>query len=339
LWAGILGDAGVEGVAWDLEHHAAQHGVYQQMLQSLADSGVLLAVASKNDAEPARAALERPDMLLRADAVYPVEVHWKPKSASVARILKAWNVAPDSVVFIDDSPMELAEVRNAHPELDCRLFPAGDPNQVAALLSELADLFGKPFESQEDSLRVKSLRAGAEFQGEIDGVASLEQVLAGANGVLTIVPLGDSPDRRALELVNKTNQFNLNGRRYNEAEWMQYVRSPERVAWMISYRDRFGPLGNIAVLVGRFTAGGELELDTWVMSCRAFGRRIEYALLEALFERCALGRIQLNFEATPRNGPLQEVLGVLLGDVGANGTGLSAADFKQRKLPWYMEVE
>ena len=129
LWSGILGDAGVDGVAWDLEHHAAQHGVYQQMLQSLADSGVLVAVASKNDPELARAALERSDMLLRADVIFPVEAHWKPKSASVARILKAWNVMPDSVVFIDDSPLELAEVRNAHPELDCRLFTGNDPNQ------------------------------------------------------------------------------------------------------------------------------------------------------------------------------------------------------------------
>jgi FkbH-like protein len=338
LWAGILGEAGVNGVTWDLDHHAAQHGIYQQMLQSLADSGVLVAVATKNDSRLVRSALERPDILLRADSVFPVEAHWGPKSESVSRILRAWNVAADSVVFIDDSAMELAEVRNAHPTMKCLPF-LGDPNQVAELVSELADLFGKPFDSEEDSLRSKSLRAGAEMHSRIGGVESLQQVLAGANGVLTIVPLSDPPDPRALELVNKTNQFNLNGRRFNEADWLQYLRSPGHWVWMASYTDRFGPLGKISVLAVCSTADGELDLDTWVLSCRAFGRRIEYAMLDALFERHAVRRIHMRFEATERNGPIQELLSGLTGAALGEGSALDAAAFAQRKLPWYMRVE
>jgi FkbH-like protein len=338
LWAGILGEVGVSGVAWDLDHHAAQHGVYQQMLQSLADSGVLVAVASKNDPGLVRSALERPDMLLRADSAFPIEAHWSPKSESVSRILRAWNVAADSVVFIDDSAMELAQVHHAHPTMQCRRF-LEDPNQVAELVSELGDLFGKPFDSEEDSLRLKSLRAGAELHIGNGGVESLQQVLASADGVLTIVPLRDPPDPRALELVNKTNQFNLNGRRFNEAEWMQYLRSPDHWVWLASYSDRFGPLGKISVLAGRFTADRELDLDTWVLSCRAFGRRIEYAMLDALFERHAARRIHMRFEATERNGPLQELLSGLTGAAPGDGSALDAVDFAQRKLPWYMRVE
>jgi FkbH-like protein len=338
LWAGILGEVGVSGVAWDLDHHAAQHGAYQQMLQSLADSGVLVAVASKNDPGLVRSALERPDMLLRADSVFPIEAHWSPKSESVSRILRAWNVAADSVAFIDDSAMELAEVHNAHPTMQCRRF-LEDPNQVAELVSELGDLFGKPFDSEEDSLRLKSLRAAAELHSGNGGVESLQQVLASADGVLTIVPLRDPPDPRALELVNKTNQFNLNGRRFNEAEWMQYLRSPDHWVWLASYSDRFGPLGKISVLAGRFTADRELDLDTWVLSCRAFGRRIEYAMLDALFERHAARRIHMRFQATERNSPIQELLSGLTGAAPEAGSALDAADFAQRKLPWYMRVE
>jgi FkbH-like protein len=338
LWAGILGEAGVDGVAWDLEHHAAQHGAYQQMLQSLADSGVLVGAASKNDPALARSALERPDMILRADSIFPVEARWSPKSASVTSILRAWNVSADSVVFIDDSPIELAEVNNAHPTMPCRRF-AADPNQVAELLGELADLFGRPPGSEEDLLRLRSLRAGAELHGGMGGVESLEQVLAGANGVLTIIPLSDPPDPRALELVNKTNQFNLNGRRFHEAEWLRYLRSPDRLAWMASYSDRFGPLGKISVLAGRLMGDGELDLDTWVLSCRAFGRRIEYAMLDALFGRHDLRRIHLGFAATDRNGPLQEMLSLVTGTAPKAGSSLDANGFAQRKLPWYMRVE
>jgi HAD superfamily phosphatase (TIGR01681 family) len=161
-------------MSWDLDHHAAQHGAYQQMLQSLADSGVLVAVASKNGPALVRSALERTDLLLRADSAIPVEAHWGPKSESVARILKAWNISAESVVFIDDSAVELAEVHNAYPTMQCRPF-LEDPNQVAELLSELGDLFGKPFDSEEDLLRLKSLRAGAELRNGVRGAESLER--------------------------------------------------------------------------------------------------------------------------------------------------------------------
>jgi FkbH-like protein len=338
LWAGILGEVGVNGVAWDLDHHAAQHGAYQQMLQSLADSGVLVAVASKNDPALVHRALERPDLLLRADSVFPVEAHWNPKSESVARILKAWNISPDSVMFVDDSALEIAEVQNIFPTMKYRPF-VGDPNRVAALVSELPDLFGKPVASEEDSLRLQSLRASADLQRGLAAAGSLDQVLAGSDGALTIVPLNDPPDPRALELVNKTNQFNLNGRRLNEAEWLRYLRSPDSLVWMASYADRFGQMGKISVLAGRFTGDGELDLDTWVLSCRVFGRRIEYAMLDALFQRHAVQRIRLHFEATERNGPLQEWLHDVTGAAPACGSSLNAADFAQRKLPWYMRVE
>jgi FkbH-like protein len=337
LWAGILGEVGVSGVAWDLDHHAAHHGVFQQMLQSLADSGVLVAVASKNDPMLVHSALERPDMLLRADSIFPVEAHWKPKSESVAQILRAWNVSADSVLFIDDSAMELAEVHNAHVDLKCRQFVGSDPNQIAALITELADLFGKPLDSAEDSLRLTSLRAGAERQSEIDGTESLEKVLSGAGGLLKISLVGDRPDPRALELVNKTNQFNLNGGRINEAEWLQCVRAPGHIVWIAAYEDRFGPLGKISVLVGRFKEKGVLELDTWVLSCRAFGRRIEYALLAALFQQYSLHQIHFRFEATARNGPLQEFLSSLIEMAPGSRAILDFTDFEQRKLSWYLD--
>ena len=207
------------------------------------------------------------------------------------------------------------------------------------LFSELADLFGKPFDSAEDSLRLKSLRSGAELQNGIGDGESLDQVLASAEGVLTILPVGDPPDPRALDLVNKTNQFNLNGRRFNEAEWLQYLRTPGHAVWMASYSDRFGPLGKISVLAGHLTGDGELTLDTWVLSCRAFGRRIEFAILSSFFERHALRRINLRFVSTERNGPFAELLTTVTGAAPAEGTSLEASDYGQRKPLWHMRIE
>ena len=110
LWKGILGDVGVEGISWSLEDKSQGHAIYQQALASLADSGVLVAIASKNDPKLVEAALQRPDLLLLPSQIFPVEASWGVKSEAVGRILQAWNIGADSVVFVDDSQMELAEV-------------------------------------------------------------------------------------------------------------------------------------------------------------------------------------------------------------------------------------
>ncbi|MDE3167736.1 MAG: HAD-IIIC family phosphatase [Acidobacteriota bacterium] len=337
LWSGVLGQAGVDGVAWDLEHRAAQHGAYQQMLQSLADSGVLIGVASKNDPDLVKQALRRPDLLLRSESVYPVEANWGAKSESVARILRAWNVGAGSVLFLDDSPLEVAEVQTAHPAMNCRIFDA-NPDHVASLLWELAARFGKQTDSQEDGLRLQGLRGMAELSGAVSGTGSLETVLAEAGGVMTIAPLHDPPDPRALELVNKTNQFNLNGRRIGEADWLRFLRTPGRGAWMASYRDRFGALGKICVLTGRLEAGA-LHVDNWVLSCRAFGRRIEYAMLAALIEQFQLARIHFRFERTERNTPMREMLEGLVDGPLEGEVILNVKDFVRRRRPSFMNVE
>ena len=126
LWFGLVGEIGHEQVSWDLASHSQFHGLYQQMLRALAEQGALVAVASKNSPEIAEKALSRSDLILSRDQIFPVEIHWEAKSGSIARILRAWNIGPESVVFIDDSPMELAEVQAAYPAMEYILFPKSD---------------------------------------------------------------------------------------------------------------------------------------------------------------------------------------------------------------------
>lgn len=309
LWSGILGEVGSKEVHWDLEHHAALHGVYQQFLQSLAEEGILLAIASKNDKPLVEEALSRSDLKLSPKSVFPVEAHWQPKAESLARILAAWNIAPDSVVFLDDSPLEIASVRAAFPTMDCRVFPAENPDEFWSLLEDLADRFGQAERREEDLLRLSSLREGAERAQVRESGGGEEELLRNSEAELTITRIQNPPDPRALELINKTNQFNLNGKRYSEADWLQYLRAGG-MCWVASYRDKFGALGKIAVLTGR-KHGTRLEVDTWVMSCRAFSRRIEFAMLDFLFQEESASEVVLHFKATERNTPLREFIEVL----------------------------
>jgi len=337
LWAGIVGDAGVDGVHWDLEHRATMHGIYQQFLQSLADDGVLLAIASKNDRSMVEQVLQRGDMLLSAASVFPVEAHWQPKPESAARILQTWNIGPESVVFVDDNPMEVAVMKSAFPAMECRQFPTTAPEKFWALLEELADRFGQSVGSDEDRLRLQSIRGNAERVAMVDEHHSAEAILRECAGVLTMLEVGRPPDPRALELVNKTNQFNLNGLRYTEGDWLNYLDGGGAV-WMAAYGDKFGALGKIAVLAGR-REGARLNVDTWVLSCRAFSRRIEFAMLDFLFREEKLQEVVLRYRGTERNTPFRDFLAAVSGTVTDGEIRISWEEFSSRLPALHLTIE
>ena len=329
LWRGIVGDDGPAGVSWDLDHQSQAHGVYQQFLRALAEEGVLVGVASKNEPDVVDEAFAREDLLLTEEHVYPFAVSWGSKAHAVTRVLEAWNVHADSVVFVDDSPIELAEVAREHPGMECVLFPARDPRGIYETIARLRDLFGRAVVSEDDTLRVASLRsrAGTAAADGTDGYS--EAVLAQAQPHLTLDFRLDTTDARALELVNKTNQFNLNGRRFTEREWVEYLADPHAFLLTATYKDRFGPLGKIAVLAGRVDES-HVRVATWVMSCRAFARRIEHQCVAHLFERFPGRALAFSYHQTPRNAPLARCLTELLGEAPGERPVLTPDRFAAR---------
>ncbi|MFI5092222.1 MAG: HAD-IIIC family phosphatase [Candidatus Acidiferrales bacterium] len=312
LWRGILGEVGIDEISWDLDHHSQMHAFYQRLLGALSTEGVLIAAASKNEPSLVEKAFGRKDLALSANAIFPMEVSWGPKSESVARILKTWNVGADSVVFVDDSALELAEVKASHPEVECIQFPTNDAVAIYNLALRLRDLFGKSVVLQEDSIRAESIRCSQTSNAVHEAskatpTAFLEQVEAEISFNFSKSPL----DPRALELVNKTNQFNLNGKRHTEASWHNCFLDPASFLLLVSYTDKYGPLGKIAVVAGR-QQEKKLSVETWVMSCRAFSRRIEYRCLEELFAKFDVDEIELDYLRTDRNSPLCEFVTELL---------------------------
>jgi FkbH-like protein len=307
LWFGLVGEIGSEAVAWDLPSHHYLHGLYQRLLSSLSAEGVLVGIASKNDPAVVEQALRRPDLYIRPDRIFPVEAGWHAKSVSVDRILKTWNISADSVVFVDDNPMELAEVAGQHPGIECIQFPRDDYAAGYALLRRLRGLFGKERLSGEDALRLDSIRNASEFRNSAEGGEASEAFLQATEAIVEIDFEPSAGDARLLELVNKTNQFNLNGRRYTESDWRRALSLPGAFLAAISYEDKFGPLGKIAIMMG-VREPENLRISTWVMSCRAFARRIEHQCLQVLFDRYGVQSLTFEFEPTPRNGPLQEFL-------------------------------
>lgn len=330
MWKGILGEVGVDGVSWDLEHHSHMHGAYQRLLQALSERGVFIAVASKNENQIVEQSLQRKDLVFSRDAIFPVEAHWRPKSESVARILKVWNVGADAVVFVDDSAIELAEVKAAFPEMECMRFPTGSNAAILDLFGKLRDLFGKSRILEEDRIRVESIRhANSGRSDESDSERRSEDFLANIEAEFMFNFEKNKFDPRALELINKTNQFKLNSERHTEASWLKYLKTPEVFLLVVSYKDKFGPLGKIAVLAGKQN-GKDLFLDHWVMSCRAFSRHIEHKCLEELFERFAVEEIVLQYVPGPRNEPFRRFVSEIAGEDVTPLYRLSKERFRER---------
>ena len=338
VWQGILGEVGPEGVSWDLEHHSHMHAVYQQLLRALSAEGVLVAIASKNDPKLVAEVFDQRSPILSENAVFPIEAHWGPKSESVGRILKAWHIGADSVVFIDDSAMELAEVKQAHPAVECIRFPQGDAAGIYELLRRLRDLFGKSAIREEDAIRLASLRQ-AEAMPRDDEASELtrEKFLEHAEAELTITFAKETLDPRALELVNKTNQFNLNGKRHTQTSLQSYLRDPHAFLMVVSYKDKYGPLGKIAVIAGHFLAK-TLSIDAWVMSCRAFARRIEHRCLDELIAKFSPDEIEFDFTETARNGPIRTFLIEALGTPPESPYRASSKVFLQRRQRTYHRI-
>lgn len=308
LWKGILDEDGPDGVHWDLDHQAQHHGLFQSFLHAIAAEGTLVAFASKNSPEIVRETLElRSDILLKPEFVFPVEVHWQPKSESITRILQAWNVAPDSVIFVDDSPLEIAEVQAAHPGITCKLFPTNDVAQFDILLRELREAFAKEKIGVEDELRSQSLRTRSALLADPGIKANPDALLRDLDAEIIFQMGCDSSDQRAFDLVNKTNQFNLNGMRLSEPLWRKTFDRPHAFLLTCVYKDKFGLLGKIAVLSGTVSRERAI-VECWVMSCRAFGRRIEFACLQQLFEMFQVPELVFQYRKTPRNGAVGELL-------------------------------
>lgn len=329
LWSGIVGEIGVDKISWSMDAHSHVHALFQQQLSHLSHAGALVAVASKNDPSIVQKAFERPDLLLNANQVFPIEASWGPKSAAVRRILESWNIGAESVVFVDDSPMELAEVKNSFPEMECLPFPKHDPTACVGLLDRIRDLFGKLAISEEDTLRLNSLRVQP---------ALTRDFLEDAEAEVTFTSLKDLSDSRPLELINKTNQFNLNGRRYTEAEWRRYLSDSNSRLLVVSYKDKYGHLGKIAVLGAR-ADNREVFVDTWVMSCRAFSRRIEHLCLRRLFEGFSAKEISFDFEPTSRNAPIGEFFSGFLSSAPQGRFRLSRQSFEEMCPPLFHAVK
>ena len=302
LWAGIVGEDGVEGVSAAPQGVGYRHFVYQSLLAGLQRRGVLLAAVSRNDPDLARGPLEKGGMALGPEQFVAISANYHSKSGQIAALAESLDLGRDALVFVDDNPVEIEEVQDALPEVTCLPFPSSDEH-LPGFLTRLNELFPGAVVTAEDRDRTAMYRrrlAGM-VPKDLAG-ADVTEFLRDLQMRLRIHDRTTGDRERAVQLINKTNQFNLNGRRWSDAEIADALAQGGRL-YTAELADRHGSHGEIlACLV---TATG--VVPALVMSCRVLQRRVEQGFLAWLMSRYAegAGELRLLFEPTQRNTPLR----------------------------------
>lgn len=305
LWGGIVGDVGWENLR--LGGHDGQGEAFadfQRAVKNLTRSGVVLAIASKNEEATALEAIRcHPEMVLREEDFVAHRINWQDKAQNILAIAKELNLGLQSVVFIDDNPLERARVREALPEV---LVPEW-PEDKHLYRSALASLrcFDKPSISKEDQERTALYAAERQRDKLQASVGSTEEWLKSLDITVTCEPLGPGNLARTVQLLNKTNQLNLSTRRLTETELLDWLAGGNRSLWTIGVSDRFGDAG-LTGIVSLELEGADARIVDFVLSCRVMGRRIEDTMVHVAVEdarKLGATRVEAHFKPTAKNKP------------------------------------
>ena len=311
LWGGVVGELGPHGVALGGTPEGESFAAFQKLVKQLKQSGVLLAVCSKNNDADAREPFEkRDDIILRLDDFASFQASWDGKPAAIRRIAEELNLGLDSFVFFDDNPAERAHVRAELPQVLVVEVPADPAQFVRALQDSLA--FEAVDIGEADAERAAQYQAEAARRSMQTAAASPEDYLASLVMKASVEPVNEANLDRVVDLITKTNQFNLTTRRHSRAAVEQMIATPRSVCFAVKLQDKFGDYGLISVALALPSHDDALHIDTWLMSCRAMGRTVEHFVLNHLVKAArdaGFTRLTGEYLPTAKNTPVRDLLG------------------------------
>jgi FkbH-like protein len=311
LWGGVIGDDGLSGIVLGQGSALGEAFVaFQQYVRDLARRGVILAVCSKNDEVNALEPFDKhPEMVLRREDIACFAANWTDKASNLRQIAEQLNIGLDAVAFADDNQFERNIVRRELPMVAVPELPA-DPALYAECIAAAGYFEGVRL-TAEDRQRTQQYHANAERAAARASTTDLEGYLRSLDMELRWRRFDAVGLPRIVQLINKTNQFNLTTQRITQEEATAMLADPLLLTLQLRLLDRFGDNGMIAVVIGRFAQSGSTDMliETWLMSCRVLGRGVEEAtlgLIAAEAARLGAERLIGEYRPTAKNGMVRE---------------------------------
>jgi FkbH-like protein len=278
LWGGIIGEDGIEGIKLGVDSPGNAYKDFQRVLLSYYNRGILLAVNSKNNPEDAMKVIsEHPHMLLREKHFAAIKINWQNKVQNMIEVAKEINIGLDGLVFIDDNPREREQVKQVLPQVLVIDLPSS-PFLYRQTLEDIND-FNVLALTEEDKMRGEMYLARKKREELRESISSLEDFLKSLEMKVVIRPANEMSMQRIVRMVNKTNQFNLTTRRYTDVEIGKMKGAVEEfMIYSMQVSDRLGDEGIVGVAIVR-KEPEMWTLDTFLLSCRVIGRKVETAFL------------------------------------------------------------
>jgi len=303
LWGGVIGDDGMDGIQIGNLGIGETFSRLQAWIKQLKERGIILAVCSKNEEKAAIEPFQdHPDMILRLEDIAVFVANWNNKADNIRHIQSILNIGFDSMVFIDDNPVERKIVIENLPEVTVPDLPE-DPANYLAFLQNL-NLFETTTFSELDGERTKQYQEESKralkkvsFVNEDDFLKSLKMT-----GSISSFEMNDLP--RVSQLSQRSNQFNLRTIRYSESDLKKIINTKNTHTFSFKLADSFGDYGLVCIVILKTLKTGELFIDTWLMSCRVLKRGLEHLVLNEIVE-CAksnnITTIVGEYIPTPKN--------------------------------------
>ena len=285
VWGGVIGDDGLEGIKIAQgDARGEAHLAVQRLALDLRQRGIVLAVSSKNTDEVAREPFDKhPEMLLKLDHIAVFQANWNDKATNIQAIAEELSLGLDSFVFLDDNPAERGLVRKLLPQVNIPELPE-DPAYYARTLTAGGYFEALAF-ANEDLKRAGFYQDNAKRASLQKQVGGVDAYLATLDMTITFQPFDATGRARIVQLINKSNQYNLTTRRYTDPEVEAAELDPEVFTLQVRLADIFGDNGMISVIILRPGSESAVwDIDTWLMSCRVLGRKVEHMVLREILE-------------------------------------------------------
>jgi len=304
IWGGVIGDDGLDGIkVAQGDARGEAHLAVQRLALELRQRGIVLSVCSKNTDEVAREPFEKhPEMLLKLDHIAVFQANWNDKATNIQAISEELSLGLDAMVFLDDNPVERGLVRKLLPQVAVPELPE-EPAYYARTLAAAGYFEAVAFAS-EDLKRAGFYQDNAKRASLQKQVGGVDAYLASLDMTITFQPFDATGRARIAQLINKSNQYNLTTRRYTDPEVTAAEIDPAVFTLQVRLADIFGDNGMISVVICRPAEAGAWEIDTWLMSCRVLGRKVEQMVLREILRHARAAGIQkLNgvYKPTDRN--------------------------------------
>jgi FkbH-like protein len=306
LWGGVIGEDGVEGIQLDNHGEGARFYEFQSVLLEIHRRGILLAIASKNNKEDVEKVFSHPRMLLKKNDFSAFAIGWESKSDGIMQITHALNIGLESIVFVDDNPIEREEVRQRISEVVVAEFPS-DTTRLYQFAIDVYDQYFYTYDiSIEDINKAKMYEENTKRTDNIKNFSSLEEFLIDMEIKIHIEKVNRESVVRVHQMLQKTNQFNTTTKRYSEGDLINMLHDNQVIMLVGNIRDKYGDNGKSILIIIRILSACEAKIDSFLMSCRIMNRSIEFVFLyetEKILKSMGITNIYATYEKTRKNSP------------------------------------